>query len=83
LLVVVSDAQYRYEQAKKAQEWIKACRDSGVGVLWITFSGDDYTTKALAQYGAEVVSANTADGLGKVAELIGQKAADALSKQNR
>lgn len=83
LLVVVSDAQYRYEQGKKAAEWIKACRDSGVGVLWITFSGDDYTTKALAQYGAEVVSANTTDGLGKVAELIGQKAADALSKQNR
>jgi hypothetical protein len=82
LLVVVSDAHYRYEQSKKATEWVKACRDNGVGVLWITFSGDDYTVKALAQYGAEVVYANPADGLGKVAELIGQKAADALSKQN-
>jgi hypothetical protein len=82
LLVVVSDGHYRYEQSKKATEWLKACRNSGVGVLWITFSGDDYTVKGLAQHGAEIVSANPADGLGKVAELIGQKAADALSKQN-
>jgi hypothetical protein len=83
LLVVVSDGHYRYEQSKKAAEWVKACRNNGVGVLWITFSGDDYTVKALAQHGAEVLSASPADGLGKVAELIGQKAADALSKQNR
>lgn len=55
LLVVTSDGAYRSEQDRKAEEWVRRCRQAGVAVLWLPFDNGHYA-RNMERAGARVLS---------------------------
>jgi Mg-chelatase subunit ChlD len=88
LMVVVSDGIYTDNETPKAKEWVKRMTDNGVGVVWLTESGNRhgyYGTGAhhiCAGTPAELVEVDGMD-VTKATDLIGQAAIRALSRVNQ
>jgi hypothetical protein len=84
LLVVVSDGIYTDKESSKARNWIKRCEQSGVAVLWLTFSSrsryDD--ASAICKNTKAVLLSGTLDPADAAVE-IGKAAAKALEISNK
>jgi len=77
LLVIVSDGCYTGAEIEATRKWLRACDQSGVGVLWLTFDNGVYV-RSLARGTSAVLMQVTADPAA-VATEIGTAAAKALS----
>lgn len=80
LVVVVSDGCYTYEERNHARKWLTACKNRGVGVLWLTFDGGRDARSICDGTGAVVLT-----GISKPTEVateIGTAAARALTAVN-
>lgn len=89
LMVVVSDGIYTDTETPKAKEWVKRMTDHGVGVVWLTESGNSrygyYGTGAkhiCEGTSAELVEVDGMD-VTVATDLIGQAAIRALARVNQ
>lgn len=80
MLVVVSDGHYTHTEWDACMRWLTACKSAGVAVLWIGFDHEVSDRRQLEKRGAKVVDIDSRGGIGGVAELIGQTAANALTE---
>jgi len=77
LLVVVSDGCYTSTESAAARRWVRACEQSGAGVLWLTFDNG-----VMARSITRGTSAVVLTGISQptaVAKEIGTAAAKALT----
>ena len=80
LLVVVSDGRYRTEQQAYAKQLLAQADKAGVAILWLTFDGKTtYATHYLNGTSGEIVSLNSNESPVKASQIIGQKAAKAVT----
>lgn len=80
LLVVVSDGRYRSEQRLYAKQLLSEADRNGVAILWLTFDGKtSYATEYLNGTAGEIVSLNSTESPVKASQVIGQRAAKAVT----
>jgi len=78
LLVIVSDACYTNEEIKACKSWLQRCKQSGVGVLWITYDQGVYASAVIEGSDTQLVKVKGA--ITEVAEIVGKAGAEALTK---
>ena len=78
LLVIVSDACYTNEELKACKSWLQRCKQSGVGVLWITYDQGVYASAVIA--GSDTQLVKVKGSITEVAEIVGKAGAEALTK---
>jgi hypothetical protein len=79
LLVVVSDGEYTPPETERAQQWMKRCQQSGVAVLWLSFSSHARGARRIT-VGTDVVLLEGELNPAEAASEIGKAAAMALTK---
>lgn len=79
MLVIASDGQYTREQSTACRQWVKACTDNGVAVVWLEY--DNYTgmiERLVANKNVQIVSVGS--DVTASAEVIGKASATALAR---
>ena len=79
LLVIVSDGAYTSPETNAARKWIGECQKSGVGVLWISYNGNNRYAKQIIN-GTDAVLVDVTDNPTEAALAIGKAAVSAMNK---
>jgi hypothetical protein len=79
LLVVVSDGAYTSPETAAAKKWLRECQRSGVGVLWISYNGQNRHAKQIID-GTDAVLVDVDNDPTAASIAIGKAAVDAMNK---
>lgn len=79
LLVIVSDGAYTAPENEATKRWLRECQKSGVGVLWISYNGQNRYAKNLMA-GTDAVLVDVTDNATEASLAIGKAAVDAMNK---
>jgi Mg-chelatase subunit ChlD len=79
LAVIVSDGEYTSPERDAAKKWLRECQKSGVGVLWISYNGQNRGAKYIIN-GTDAVLVDVTDNATEASLAIGKAAVDAMNK---